>query len=34
MSSCEFCEISNKTFFTEHLQITTSVSCKIDDPLL
>ena len=24
--SCEFCEISNNTFFTEHLQATTSVT--------
>ena len=22
--SCEFCEISKNTFFTEHLQVTTS----------
>ena len=34
MFSCEFCEISNKTFFIEHLQTITSVSCKIDNPLL
>ena len=26
--SCEFCEISKKTFFTEHLQATASVSPK------
>ena len=27
--SCEFCEISNKTFFTEHLRMTASVSGKL-----
>ena len=26
--SCEFCEISNNTFFTEHLRATASVCCK------
>ena len=25
MFSCEFCEVSNHTFFTEHLQTTASV---------
>ena len=25
--SCEFCEISNNTFFKEHLRATTSESC-------
>ena len=26
VSSCEFCEISKNTFFTEHLRVNTSVS--------
>ena len=28
MFSCEFCEISNSTFFTEHLWTTASESLK------
>ena len=27
--SCEFCEISKNTFFTEHLRATASEFCKI-----
>ena len=27
VSSCEFCEISKNTFFTEHLRATASVNC-------
>ena len=29
MFYCEFCEISNNTFFTEHLRMTASVSGKL-----
>ena len=29
--SCEFCEISKNTFFTEHLWTTASVCFKISD---
>ena len=28
--SCEFCEISNNTFFTEHLCATASIYCSIN----
>ena len=32
--SCEFCEISNNTFFTEHLRTTASVHLNINSLLL
>ena len=33
MFSCEFCEISNNTFFTEHLRTTASVHLNINSLL-
>ena len=31
--SCEFCEISKNTFFTEHLPVTASGVCMSSKPL-
>ena len=31
--SCEFCEVSKSTFFTEHLPVTASNKCKVSSNL-